>query len=152
MVWTHLILCAVYRDTFLSPDVTTVTAQHCSPLDDVAPAAIPLASATVLKPQHDSASRTPEECTVYLTATTNIGKQQSIGTLRRWESNLRRLRLAAQQSDVLTTACATASFPKKNGLDAAYIMRRLPRHGSLARCYHRHCPTRCNLIHFFKII
>ena len=32
MVWTQLILCAVYRDTVLSPDVTTVTAQHCSPL------------------------------------------------------------------------------------------------------------------------
>ena len=28
----QLILCAVYRDTVLSPDVTTVTAQHCSPL------------------------------------------------------------------------------------------------------------------------
>ena len=40
-----------------------------------------------------------------------------------------------------TNHCATAPFPKKNGLDAVYIMRRLPRHGSLARCYHRHCPT-----------
>ena len=28
MVWTQFILCAVYRDTVLSPDVTTVTAQH----------------------------------------------------------------------------------------------------------------------------
>ena len=28
MVWTQLILCTVYRDTVLSPDVTTVTAQH----------------------------------------------------------------------------------------------------------------------------
>ena len=40
-----------------------------------------------------------------------------------------------------TNHCATAPFPKKNGLDAAYIMRRLPRYGSLARCYHCHRPT-----------
>ena len=74
------------------------------PLDGVAPAAVPLAFATVLKPQHDFASRTPEEGTVYLAAATNVGKLQSIGTRRRLGSNLRHLRLAAQQSDALTTA------------------------------------------------
>ena len=30
MVWTHLILCAVYRNTVLSPDVTIVAAQQYS--------------------------------------------------------------------------------------------------------------------------
>ena len=44
------------------------------PEDGVAPAAVPLASATVLKPQHDSASSTPGEGTVYLAAATNVGK------------------------------------------------------------------------------
>ena len=40
-----------------------------------------------------------------------------------------------------TNHCATGPFPKKNGLNAVYIMHRLPRHGSLARCYHHRCPT-----------
>ena len=46
-------------------------------------------------------------------------------------------RSAVRPSDALRHS----TISKKNGLDAAYIMRRLPRHGSLARCYHRHCPT-----------
>ena len=50
-----------------------------------------------------------------------------------------------------TNHCATAPFPQKNGLDAAYIMRRLPRHGSLARCYHRHCPT-INTIYIIYVL
>ena len=40
-----------------------------------------------------------------------------------------------------TNYCATALFPKKNGLNAAYIMRSLLRHSFFARCYHRRCPT-----------
>ena len=44
------------------------------PKDGVAPAAVPLASATVFKPQHISASRTPGEGTVDLTVATNVEK------------------------------------------------------------------------------
>ena len=44
------------------------------PKDGVAPAAVPFASATILKPQHDSASSTSGEGTVYLAAATNAGK------------------------------------------------------------------------------
>ena len=44
-----------------------------------------------------------------------------------------------------TNHCATAPFPKKNGLDAAYIMRRLSRHGSFATVaaqqYHGRCKS-----------
>ena len=46
----------------------------------------------------------PEECIPSSSHPTNVGKLQSIGTRRRWRSNLQHLRLAAQHSDAITTA------------------------------------------------
>ena len=140
MVWTQLILCAVYRDTVLSPDVTTVTAQHCSPLRRRCSCSrtacicnrleIPTWFREPYPGRRYCASRRCHQCWKIAVDwhTPTVGIEPTAPPPSR---------LAVRH----TNHCATAPFPKKNGLDAAYIMRRLPRHGSLARCYHRHCPT-----------
>ena len=47
----------------------------------------------------------------------------------------------ASLSTVQRTNHCTRAIPKKNGLNKTYIMRRLPRLGSLTRGYQRRCPT-----------
>ena len=106
------------------------------PEDGVAPAAVPLATATVFKPQHFSLSYTPREGTVHLAAATNVGK-----TVVNWHTptvGIEPIAPPPSHSAVRrTNYCTTTPFRKKNGLGIAYIMRHLPQHRSLARCYHR---------------
>ena len=140
MVWTQLILCAVYRDTVLSPNVTTVTVQYCSPLRRRCSCSRTACICNRL--ETPSWFREPYPWRRYCVSR-RCHQFWKIAVY--WHTSTVGIEPTApppSRSAVRHTYhCATAPFLNKNGPDTAYIMRPFPRHGSLARCYHHHCPT-----------
>ena len=130
---------SIDRDTVFSLDGNTASLLNTAPfLEVVAPAAVPLASATVF--QTPTCLNEPFPWKKYCVSRRC---HQCWKNAVHWHKPTE-LKLTAPppSRSILrrTNNCATESFPK-NGLDAAYVMRRLPRYGSLTKWYHRRCPT-----------